>query len=111
RAVENLVENAARFAGTSGKIELAVAREGKETVITIANTGAPIPPEVRARMFEKYATSERGGHHQGLGLYFCRLAAEAHGGRIAIESDTSWPTRFRISIPESGARHVAAFVD
>ena len=111
RAIENLVENAARFAGASGKIELGVSREGSVAAITVSNTGAVIPPEQRARLFEKYATTERGGAHQGLGLYFCRLAAEAHGGRIVAESDDKWATRFRITVPDPATRAVSAFVD
>lgn len=111
RAIENLVENAARFAGTPGLIELAAVRDGGATAITVSNTGAPMAPEQRARLFEKYATTERGGNHQGLGLYFCRLAAEAHGGGIAVHSDETWPTRFRITIPEPAARATSAFVD
>lgn len=111
RVVENLVENATRFAGAAGKIELAVTREGNQTIITVANTGEPIPAATRARMFEKYATSERAGNHQGLGLYFCRLAAEAHDGRISLDGDETWPTRFRIAIPDPAVRQLSAFVD
>jgi two-component system, sensor histidine kinase and response regulator len=111
RALENLLENASRFAGSPGRIQIHIAREGSSTIISVANTGAPIPAEVRARMFEKYATTEQTGHHQGLGLYFCRLAAEAHGGRISVEGDEQWPTRFRIALPEPAARAVSAFVD
>jgi two-component system sensor histidine kinase/response regulator len=111
RAIENLVENAARFAGTPGKIELSVSREGAACVIGVANTGVAIPEATRARMFEKYATTEKNGHHQGLGLYFCRLASEAHGGRIAVTSDATWPTRFRITIPDQAVRATPAFVD
>jgi two-component system, sensor histidine kinase and response regulator len=111
RAIENLVENAARFAGSNGRIELAATREGSVATITVSNTGVAIPLEQRARLFEKYATTERGGPHQGLGLYFCRLAAEAHGGRIVAESDPSWATRFRITVPDPATRAVSAFVD
>ncbi len=111
RAIENLVENAARFAGTPGLVELAAVGDGRATAITVSNTGAPMAPAQRTRLFEKYATTERGGSHQGLGLYFCRLAAEAHGGGIAVDSDEAWPTRFRITIPEPTARATSAFVD
>jgi two-component system, sensor histidine kinase and response regulator len=111
RAIENLVENAARFAGTPGQVQLSVAREGTASVITVSNTGASMPVETRARLFEKYATTEKGNNHQGLGLYFCRLAAEAHGGRIAVASDGTWSTQFRITIPDQPARATSAFVD
>jgi len=116
RVLENLVENASRFAGRSGRIRLAAKAAEEELLITVENTGVPIPAEVRGRLFEKFATSERGGAHQGLGLYLCRLVAETHGGSIGVESTATWPTRFAIRVPRPRERpqrslRPRAFVD
>lgn len=117
RVLENLMENASRFAGNRGAIELAVEPAKNGVTISVANTGRPIAEPVRAHLFDKYATTETQGHHQGLGLYFCRLAAEAHQGTISVESDPTWPTRFSIFIPEqrpaakTSAMRPSAFLD
>lgn len=100
RVMENLLENATRFAGRSGKIRIAVQKLAGELEVSVENTGAPIPDDVRGRMFQKFATSERGGAHQGLGLYLCRLVAEVHGGTIRLEASTDWPTRIVVRIPQ-----------
>ena len=71
--------------------------------LRIGNTGAPIPAESRTRIFDKYAqgpTGERTNVNVGLGLYFCRLATEAHGGKIWVE-EAELPTVFVVSLPES----------
>ncbi|MBI2393814.1 MAG: hybrid sensor histidine kinase/response regulator [Deltaproteobacteria bacterium] len=99
RAVENLVENATRYAGRGGRIQLEAKASGDALTLSVSNTGTPIAAASRATIFEKFVTSERRGHHQGLGLYLCRLVAEAHGGGIALHTDDAWPTRFTITLP------------
>ena len=62
-----------------------------------------------AGLFEKYARGERRHDvHLGLGLYFCRLAVQAHGGRIAVESSEEWSTRFVVRIPLRQKRSAAS---
>jgi signal transduction histidine kinase len=100
RVVENLLENAIRYAEEGGKIRLEAQPRGALVEIAVANTGAAIPEHVRARLFEKYARGERRHDaHLGLGLYFCRLAARAHGGDIFVESTPEWPVRFVVRLP------------
>ena len=55
----------------------------------------PIPPEARTKLFEKYATKgRREWHNAGLGLYLCKLVAEAHRGTIALVDRKGWSVSF-----------------
>jgi signal transduction histidine kinase len=102
RVIENLAANATRYTPTRGVITLSASRSGAEVVLAVNNQGTPIASELRGRLFEKYqqAHNERGG--MGLGLYFCRLAVEGHGGTIAVEDVPGWATSFVIRLPARG---------
>ena len=69
--------------------------------LRIGNSGAPIPVEARGRIFDKFgqAGGQVGRMNLGLGLYFCRLATEAHGGRIWVEETPELPTVFGVELP------------
>jgi signal transduction histidine kinase len=90
RVLENLVENAIRHApeGTAVRVSATAVHDGVE--LRVADAGAGIPPESRDAVFERYVQlgadegrTVRPG--RGLGLTFCKLAVEAHGGTIRIE--------------------------
>lgn len=87
RVLINLLENASKYMPVGGKIQVAAFQEAQEALIRVMDNGPGIPPEVRDRIFDKYARLQpRGGPKGfGLGLAYCRLAIEAHGGRIWIE--------------------------
>ena len=64
--------------------------------IGVFNNGPVIPPEVGDNLFGKYARGTNG--KRGFGLYFCRLACEAHNGRITYRGTSDGPTFF-ITLP------------
>lgn len=104
RAVGNLISNGLRYAPRGGFIRItAAAVEGNRVAIFVENNGPPIPAEMRDRVFEKYGQVEgpenRSPLTRGLGLYFCRLAADAHGGAISIEDRPGGGVRFRFELP------------
>jgi two-component system sensor histidine kinase/response regulator len=104
RVVENLVENAIRYTNGGGRIVLSARSGADGCELAVCNTGTPIPEALRARVFDKHVSSESsvaGSRHLGLGLYFCRLAAQAHGGEVGVESTEEWPTRFWVRLPPS----------
>lgn len=85
RVIENLVANAVRFAPLDSAIDLSARAVGEGHVeVCITDRGQGIAASERARLFEKYGRVEGRSTGHGLGLYFCRLAVEAHGGRIEI---------------------------
>jgi len=99
RVLENLTSNAVRYTPDGKRLRLLVRLSALEAEIAVQNDGPAIPPERREVLFDKYQQDrpDRGGW--GLGLYFCRLATEAHGGRIAIEDRDDYPTSFVVRIP------------
>jgi signal transduction histidine kinase len=99
RVLENLASNAVRFAPATGAIGLSARREGGCIVIAVHNQGTPIEPDLRRRLFERYQQGLSAKDGWGLGLYFCRLAVEAHGGSIAVEDVAGWSTSFVIRLP------------
>jgi signal transduction histidine kinase len=100
RLLDNLVLNALDFVRPGGRIELAARQEGPELLLAVRNTGEPIPPETRQRLFQKNAPSAtRRGHNLGLGLYLCRLVAVAHDGGIAFVDEPGWAASFVTRLP------------
>jgi two-component system sensor histidine kinase/response regulator len=100
RVFENILGNALRHTPKGGRIRAeATCRELVE--IRLANSGPSIPPEERERVFEKFwrAKGSSKGGMVGLGLYFCRVVVEAHGGSIAVEQTEAWPAVFVIRLP------------
>lgn len=98
RVLHNLVGNASRYCNTNGRIVLSGKRWNDEgsAEISITNSGPQIPENIRANLFGKYVRG--GGGKRGMGLYFCRLVAEAHGGRIDYEAAPEGPS-FVIRLP------------
>jgi signal transduction histidine kinase len=105
RMVENLVANGLRHTPRGGRIELSAEVVRGRLRLAVRNSGDPIPATVRARLFERYATSAEGDvERSGLGLYLCRLVAEAHGGRIALAEREGWNVSFEAELPLSPER-------
>ncbi len=102
RVLANLVENAVRHAPEQTLVHVGVQARDGGTEVKVRDRGAGIPAERRAAIFDRFATSERpDGHHRGLGLTFCKLAVEAHGGRIWIE-DGAPGAVFCVRFPHAG---------
>ncbi len=103
RTLINLVENAVRHAPRNTAVRLEAVRDGASITIRVSDAGRGIPTEMRAKIFEPFVQIEltgpqrsRGGY--GLGLTFCRLAVEAHGGTIWVE-DANPGAAFVLRIP------------
>lgn len=103
RVVDNLLSNAITHSPVGGAIRLAVRHREEGVEISVSDEGAGVPEEHRDRVFEKYEQLElrRSGvsANRGLGLTFCRLAVEAHGGTIWIEASPGGGAWFRALLP------------
>lgn len=100
RLIENLVSNSMRHAPNGGKILLRAAKVDDHYRLSVHNNGAPIDQQDRERIFDKFHQGEAQRlSGWGLGLYFCRMVVEAHGGRITVEDVDGWPTSFVIRLP------------
>lgn len=102
RVLHNLVGNALRYCKAGGLVKLAAvgvpatATEPPGVEISVFNTGPQVPPTLVPKLFGKYAQGKDG--QRGLGLYFCRLACEAHGGRVRHEAQDDGPA-FVLRLP------------
>ncbi|MDX1438160.1 MAG: GAF domain-containing protein, partial [Anaerolineales bacterium] len=87
RVLINLMENAVKFNEREGALEVGAAPDDGMVQIWVKDDGPGIPPEEHEKIFDKYARVYSQAKGIGLGLSFCRLAVEAHGGKIWVESD------------------------
>ncbi|MGC8827276.1 MAG: response regulator [Anaerolineae bacterium] len=102
RVLANLLDNALKFTPAQGQITLFTRAGTSEVQAGVADTGAGIPAGERQRIFEKFTQLHRtikGARGSGLGLTFCRLAVEAHGGRIWVEDNAPQGSRFIFTLP------------
>ena len=100
RMLENLLDNAIRHAPEGTTVRLTTRAHQGALELRVADQGPGIPPGLRDRIFERFVRSEAGTTRAGtgLGLAFCKLAVEAHGGTISVEPDTEGAV-FLVRIP------------
>lgn len=85
RVLTNLVENAVRHSEEHTAVRVNIVDVADGTELHVRDEGAGIPEERRHAIFDRFATgAPTNGHHRGLGLTFCKLAVEAHGGTIWV---------------------------
>jgi signal transduction histidine kinase len=106
RILENLVGNAIKFTPAGGCIRLvAVPAEAANRPVvrmTVMDSGPGIDADLQNRLFQKFVTGRQPGKGSGLGLAFCRLAVEAHGGQIWVENEPGGGAAFHFTLPAVG---------
>jgi len=104
RTLVNLIANAIKFAPAGTVTVTACQADGDTILFAVRDTGAGIPAEAFERIFEKFGQLDsRSQVGTGLGLAFCKLAVEAHGGRIQVESTVGVGSTFSFTIPRAAA--------
>lgn len=105
RVVQNLLGNALKFTPREGEIRIDIRADGEALRFSVADTGPGVPREFQQKIFEKFGQVDAasGGQRKstGLGLTFCKLAVEAHGGRIGVESDGKHGSTFWFTLPRA----------
>ena len=103
RIIQNLLDNALKFTPPDGCIRIEIVPEEQGARLSIADTGPGIPAEFREQVFQKFAQvearKERRRFSTGLGLPFCKLAVEAQGGSIQLESELGHGATFHLRLP------------
>ncbi len=105
RVLGNLLSNALKHTPTGGKVEVGATAEGEGVRFWVRDTGEGIPLQLLPRVFDKFVVGEPSPNEAGmargtgLGLTFCKLAVEAHGGRIWVESHPGAGSRFFFTLP------------
>ena len=97
-----LLSNALKYSDEGGRIEVSLKARGKQREIRVFNTGSAVSPEDREHIFDRFWRAdpahgrETGGH--GLGLAIAKAIADAHRGKIAVESGDGSGTAFTVTL-------------
>jgi two-component system heavy metal sensor histidine kinase CusS len=104
RVIDNLLDNAVRYASRRGKVVVSAALDAGVLELRIGNDGPPVPEGDRALIFERYfrieARRAAARENRGLGLYFCKLAVQAHRGTLEVASTPELPCVFVVRLPQ-----------
>jgi PAS domain S-box-containing protein len=104
RVLQNLVSNATKFTSRGGELAVAArsSEDGSLVEVSVSDSGAGIPKDLEPRLFQKFARGSQHGRGSGLGLAFCRLVVEAHGGRIWAKNRAGKGATFSFTLPIVG---------
>jgi len=105
RVLGNLVSNALKHTPSRGRVELGAARAEEGIEFWVRDYGEGIPPDLLPRIFDKFVVGTGAGegrasaYDTGLGLTFCKMAVEAHGGAIRVDSSPGKGSTFSFTLP------------
>lgn len=102
RVLINLLENAIKYTPSDGHIKVKARAEGELVRISVEDNGSGIPEADRERVFDKFMRLKNGQGNPGglgVGLAFCKLAVEGHGGKIWVEAASEKGSVFVFTLP------------
>jgi two-component system, sensor histidine kinase and response regulator len=103
RIIENLVSNVIKHTPAGTGMRISIASGDGRVRVAVHDEGGGVPLEARGKIFEKFGTvenrRERAYHSVGLGLAFCKLAIEAHGGTIGVDPGVPVGSTFWFELP------------
>ncbi len=108
RVLDNLLSNAIKFTHSEGQVRVSIGVRDRWAVLSVADDGIGICPELHEKIFERFSDAGRPGtHHErttGLGLSITKRIVELHGGTIHVESSEGQGATFVIELPLSADR-------
>ncbi len=101
RVITNLLENATKYTPSGSQIRVGIYQQEEKVYVWIQDNGPGIPASEHERIFDKFSrlNVREGPKGLGLGLAYCRLAIQGHGGRIWVESEPGSGARFIFTLP------------
>jgi signal transduction histidine kinase len=101
RVLSNLVSSALKYSDRGGHVELRVRATAGGIEFAVSDDGPSMSPEARERLFQRFGQASGDPQRPGtdLGLYFCRLVVEAHGGTIGVDNRPARGVTFRFNLP------------
>jgi two-component system, OmpR family, phosphate regulon sensor histidine kinase PhoR len=103
----NLLDNAVKYGGDKGEISVRLRRDGDALRLEVADRGPGIPRDEQRRIFDRFyrarAVRGKNARGSGIGLSLVKHIAEAHGGRVTVESEPGKGAAFSVSIPLKAA--------
>ena len=104
RTIINILENAVKYSGKNSNINIYVNDDNENVYLSVADEGRGINPGEIHKVFELFYTSgldDMNEKSSGIGLTFCKIVVEAHGGKITVKSDINKGSTFILSLPLS----------
>jgi signal transduction histidine kinase len=110
QVVTNLLSNAIKYSPDGGAIDVSLSNASDGVHLVVRDHGIGIPPERRARLFDRFYQAHGEGHFGGLGLglFISRQIVELHGGTLEADFPADGGTRFRVSLPRKDTQRLAA---
>jgi two-component system, sensor histidine kinase and response regulator len=99
RVLHNLISNAIKYSSKGTQVQVTLQSQGDGVRVSVEDQGAGIIPEYRDKIFDKFFQIDHTKNSSGLGLTFCKLAVEAHGGKIGVESEVAQGSKFWFELP------------
>jgi signal transduction histidine kinase len=100
RVLQNLINNAIKYSPKGAKINVAVQLSDNDVRVVVEDQGVGIIPEYQAKIFDKFFQIDHNKDSSGLGLTFCKLAVEAHRGKIGVDSEVGKGSKFWFVLPK-----------
>jgi PAS domain S-box-containing protein len=101
RVIINLMDNSIKYTPEGGVVTVSARAAPAEVIVSVRDTGPGIPSDQHTRIFARFARLQRESSPKGLGLglTFCKLAVEAHSGKIWVESQVGHGSTFSFKLP------------
>ncbi len=104
RVFTNIIVNAIKASSNGATIKITISDNSTDVIATVRDHGNGIPEEFLHNIFEKFTSAETGNKRKptsiGLGLAFCKMAIEAHGGEISVKTKTGEGSTFSFKLPK-----------
>jgi len=103
QVVVNLIDNAIKYTGEGGKVEIRVTTNNGSALLEVSDTGVGIPSDALSQVFERFYRVDKARSRQmggaGLGLSIVKSICTAHNGRVSVESSHGRGSRFVVELP------------
>lgn len=103
RALDNLVQNAVKYGKMGGPVTISCRQTFDSTMLSVHNEGQPIPLNRQADIFTYHVQKGEVRGSWGLGLPLVKGVAEAHGGKVDLESSPEKGTTFTLTLPNDSS--------